>query len=131
VLQRSAQVTLGHGTPLSFDVARLAESGLSGLRLGVAPTTPGNLHAKVFLRSFYLNGEDDPEQVDTVVAAPVSADQRSIDMPFDAPLFCSHPLAGTRREVEIVLIWQPATGDAPLSLSRPPQIIPAHQGASS
>ena len=132
VLQRAARVTLGHGTPLSFDIARLAEPGLSGLRLGVEAGTAGTMHAKVFLRSFYVNGSDgDPEQVQTVVSAPVAADQGLVDLPFGAPLFSSHPQDGTRREVEIVLIWQPATGDAPLSLTRPPQVIPAHQGASS
>ncbi len=130
VLQRRERFVLGDTTPASFDIASLAEPGLRGFRVSLEPSPAGMLHAKVFLRSFYLDGnQGDPEQVQTVAQGLVAVGSREVEILFDAPLFNSHPLSGTRREVEIVLMWQPAAEGDFLALRAAPHPIPDQQGS--
>lgn len=126
VLQRTAQIRLGNGTPLSFDVPQLEAAGLAGVGATVEAPCAGTLHAKIFLRSFFRDGtKGDPEQMQTVVATAVAEGRHDVTAMFGAALFNTHPLDDTRREVEIILIWQPKTGDAALTLNAPPHPIPA------
>jgi predicted O-methyltransferase YrrM len=129
VLQRLPKIRLGNNTPLSFDVPSLEAPGIAGVSVMVDAPCAGTLHAKVFLRSFFHDGaQGDPEQMQTVVATPVAAGRHEVRAAFDAALFNTHPLAQTRREVEIILIWQPESQGAPLTLSAPPTPIPADEG---
>jgi len=126
VLQRTPQIRLGNGTPLSFEIPKLEAPGLAGVGIAVDAPCAGTLHAKVFLRSFYHDGtQGDPEQMQTVIATPIATGQHDVVARFDAALFSTHPLDLTRREVEIILIWQPETGDAAMTLTASPHPIAA------
>ena len=111
---------------MSFDVPELDAAGLLGIGVTVDAPNDGTLHAKVFLRSFFRDGtKGDPEQMQQVVATPVAAGRHDIASMFDAALFNTHPLDMPRREVEMILIWQPANGNTALTLTAPPHPIPA------
>ena len=126
VLQRTPRIRLGNGTPLSFEIPNLDAPGLAGIGVPVDAPCAGTLHAKVFLRSFFRDGANgDPEQMQTMISTPVAAGRHGIAARFDGALFNTHPLDLTRREVEIILIWQPESGDAALTLTAPPQPIAA------
>jgi predicted O-methyltransferase YrrM len=127
ILQRMPKLRLGNGTPLSFDIPQLEAAGMAGIGVTVDATCAGTLHAKVFLRSFFLDDtKGDPEQMQTVVATTVAAGSQVVTAAFHASLFNTHPLNMTRREVEIILIWQPEIEHAALTLNAPPHHIPAN-----
>ena len=126
VLQRSPKVRLGSGTPLSFDILQLEAAGLAGIEVTVDAACAGTLHAKVYLRSFFLDGtRGDPEQLHAVVATKMAAGHQVVKAAFHTPLFSNHPSSITRREVEIILIWQPEIEHAALPLNAAPRHIPA------
>ena len=126
VLQRTPKIRLGNGTPLSFDIPQIEAAGLAGIGVTVDAPCAGTLHTKVFLRSFFLDGtRGDPDQIQAVLATTVAAGHQVVTTTFQAPMFSTYPLNMTRRDVEIILIWQPEIKNAALTLNAPPHHIPA------
>lgn len=121
VLKSASNLELG-ATPHPFVATPLPEPALCGFDVDLArPSEAGTLHAKVFLRSFYNDGaQGDPEQIETIVEMLVQEGERRIQVRHPEKLVVSHPPNESFREVEIVLVWEPRHGSAPLVLAREP-----------
>lgn len=121
VLKSASNLELG-ATPHPFVATPLPEPALCGFDVDLArPSEAGTLHAKVFLRSFYNDGaQGEPEQIETIVEMLVQEGERRIQVRHPEKLVVSHPPNESFREVEIVLVWEPRHGSAPLVLAREP-----------
>ena len=121
VLAAPPYLTLGPRAS-SFEYELRKEAGIGALSLRAHPEAPaGTVHAQIYLRSYPENAGK-ALTLTTIAKTAVAAGQRVIDIVLPEPLVTPHDPARSLRAFEIVLVWQPADGAAPLSLLRRPQL---------
>ena len=119
---RSFEIT---ANPISFTYSRFRQRGIGGFRVHpTAGSAAGELHAKIFLRSFHdEESAGKPQQLVTTHSAPIDVAGRDQTVTLDEPFLTDLDTWTTTREAELAFVWHGRDGAAPLTLSQRPELI--------